>query len=118
MRRSILAGWFFLILFSFYSFVYAQGAPKDETQGVRRLKGIVVSVDWVASTIVVRWLDKTVYDEMSFKVSSDVRVYVHNFPAQLSDIQQSDDVTIEYFDNGYAGLKVLSVTVTSPLSGD
>lgn len=96
----------------------AQEDPVVETPGVKILRGIVTRTDWVNSTFTVRWLSKTVYDEISFKVSPDVKVYVHNFPGELSNIEESDDVEVKYVDNGYAGLKVISITDTSPLNGD
>lgn len=108
----------FLALFAVAPVCRPQGEPVVDTPGVKTLRGLVSSIDWVASTIVVRWLDQTVYDEMTFTIPSDVQVYIRNQPVELSDINLSDDVTIEYINNGYAGLKVLSITVSSPLSGD
>ncbi len=108
----------FLVFFIMVPVCRPQGNPFAETPGVKILRGIVTTTDWVNSTFVVRWLAQTVYDEMTFKATSDTKVFVQNFPAQLSDIQESDDVTVEYIDNGFAGLKVISITDTSPLDGD
>ncbi|MFH1692022.1 MAG: hypothetical protein ABIC68_05595 [Candidatus Omnitrophota bacterium] len=109
---------FIVALFGMMPLCYSQGGPVLETEGVKELRGIVTTTDWVNSTFVVRWLAQTVYDEMTFKVTSDTKVFVQNFPGQLSDIQESDDVLVKYVDNGYAGLKVISITDTSPLDGD
>jgi hypothetical protein len=74
-----------------------------------KLQGKIVAINWVGSTIVVRDIQSR--DQITFLVSSETRITKGTDTISLSDLNIQDQVTIEYCDAHFLGLKALSVTV-------
>lgn len=80
--------------------------------GDKTISGTVDAVDWVKSTLTVRYLD--IYsgdaDEVNILVSADTQISRDADSISLSDILQSDPVTVIYYDAGLSGLKARRIT--------
>ncbi|MDD5119800.1 MAG: hypothetical protein PHR84_00610 [Candidatus Omnitrophica bacterium] len=74
----------------------------------KTVSGIVVDIDWVSSTLTVRFYpDFSINaDEINLKVTSDSIMRKGTHSISLSDILQSDPVTVTYYDDGTSGLKI------------
>jgi len=83
----------------------AQPQPCD----IKTVSGRVVSLDWVASVLII-YIGG---DELSLVISKDTIFRKGADQISFSDINQSDSVSVKYFDCGFAGLKAISVTVTT-----
>ena len=87
----------------------AQEEAQNKTCKLMKLQGRIVSVDWVSSTIVVRDIQST--DQITFLVPRETKITKGSNTISLSDLNVQDNVTIEYCDAHFVGLKALSVTV-------
>jgi len=88
---------------------YPQDNSKKQEMSVR---GTIVDVDWVAGKILVRYYDQyAAADELTFIVTSDTKIYKGTDTIALDDINMSDRVTVEYYNDSFAGLKAISITV-------
>lgn len=90
-----------------------------EEKGTRTIEdGEITSMDWVAGTITVRWLeyDPVVkYNETTLSVPRDIKVKRGSETIGFDEIDQFDRVTIKYRKNKSASLPgVTSMTVTNP----
>jgi len=74
---------------------------------IRVIKGNISSVNWVGSEIVVKTFD----DETTIFVSHSTRITKRGVSIQLSDINISDKVTVEYYNDSPGPLKAVSITV-------
>jgi len=90
--------------------VSASLAEDDSAQrNVRRIEGMVTSVDWLASILVV--------DGRRFSVPQGTEIYKGNSAAYLSDIYVGDTVKIVY-DNSDPSLPARAITITIAYAGD
>jgi len=98
--------------FLFLPFVCAQ---QDQAQVcvMKSVAGKVLELDWVTSTLVVKWLGASGYDEMTLTVPEDAQITKGTEKVNFGDVELSDDVYIRYRDCGFAGLKVISVNVNT-----
>lgn len=99
---------FFLI---FLSPVFCQD---DGTKQHYTITGDVVDVDWVASQLTVRYYDARPgrgYDEINFTVSADTKIIKGTDEVSLSDLNKSNQVSVEYVDNASAGLLAVKIVV-------
>ena len=87
----------------------AQDATGADTCVFMKLQGKIVAIDWVGSTIVVK--DKDNSDEVTFLVSRESKITRGADTISFSDLNIEDQVTIEYCDSHFAGLKALNITV-------
>ena len=100
-----------MLAVSLFSFVFAQDAK--QVCVVKTVAGKVVELDWVAATIVVKWLGSTGYDELTISVPDDAPITKGSEEITLADVELSDDVYIEYRDCELVGLKAIRITVNS-----
>lgn len=98
----------FLLFFTaiFYSWAF------DEDGSQKTVSGIVVDLDWVKSVITVRYYDPISGnpDEINITVSSDTKITKGTNTIYISDILQSDPVTVVYYDDGLGGLKAKRIS--------
>ncbi len=87
----------------------AQEEDQNKNCSFMKLQGKIVAINWVGSTIVVR--DSQSRDQITFLVSRETRITKGTDSISLSDLNIQDQVTIEYCDARFLGLKALSVTV-------
>jgi hypothetical protein len=105
MRIPGLAG-FFMVFFTLTGSAWAF----DADQGKKTVSGKVTEVDWVKSMITVSYIDDAgAPDEIDIKVPSETRIMNGTEEESLSDIDQSDPVTVTYYDDGINGLKAISI---------
>jgi len=73
--------------------------------------GTVAQVDWVGSKLTVRYPQpfSAQHDEINIKVPKDTEITRGTEEISLSDILQSDQVTVSYFDDGLNGLKAIRI---------
>jgi hypothetical protein len=83
---------------------------KDQkTCNFMKLQGKIIAINWVASSIVV--MDIQSSDQITFLVPRETKITKGSSTISLSDLNVQDQVTIEYCDAHFVGLKALSVTV-------
>ena len=87
----------------------AQEEGQNKNCSFMKLQGRVVSINWVASTIIVE--DNRDMDQVAFLVMRETRITKGSNTITLSDLNVGDRVTIEYCDAHFVGLKALSVAV-------
>lgn len=88
---------------------YAQEKDQSKSCNFMKLQGKIVAIDWVGSFIVVRDIRST--DQITFLVPRETKITKGSNTISLSDLHVQDQVTIEYCDAHFVGLKALSVTV-------
>ena len=100
MKRVGLA---FLIL----AFVAVASASAEDGEE-KNISGTVSSVDWVKSVVVVRYSAPYTgnTDEISLRVTGDSELSRGSESISLSDIEQSDPVTVTYYRDDLSGLKI------------
>jgi hypothetical protein len=76
---------------------------------MKTLEGKIADIDWVASDIVVKTFDGA--DEITFMVPRDTKITKGTDIIDLSDLNQEDQVTVQYYDDHLAGLKTVSIVV-------
>ncbi|MFA5199288.1 MAG: hypothetical protein WC442_00030 [Candidatus Omnitrophota bacterium] len=83
-----------------------------ETIKEKTISGTVVDLDWVSSSITVRFYPEfsTNADEINLKTTMDSVIQKGTNSISLSDILQSDPVTVTYYDDGTSGLKIIRLT--------
>ena len=83
----------------------------DDEQSQKTISGTIDDVDWVKSIITVRYFDPMSgnADEIDIIVPSDAKIMNGPEVKGLSDIEQSDPVTVTYYDDGVSGLKAKKV---------
>ncbi|MEI8344656.1 MAG: hypothetical protein WCG06_01125 [Candidatus Omnitrophota bacterium] len=89
----------------------AQDASGPE---MKLMDGQISDVDWVGSTMVVRWLNANddEYRETTFSINSEVKIFCGAKPMDFSDINRGDQVTIAYYTDPSTGeMKPVRVTV-------
>jgi hypothetical protein len=109
MRICRLISLFIFLLF--FTAIFRSWAFDEE--GIQKtVSGIVVDLDWVKSAITVRYCDPVSGnpDEITVTVSNDTKITRGTTTISLSDIIQSDPVTIVYYDDGLSGLKAKKIT--------
>ena len=94
-------------VFALFFMSTASGLAFDDNPGQKTISGIVTDIDWVKSIITVRYSDPFSgnADEVDIIVPSDTRIMNGTETEYLSDIEQSDAVTVTYYDDGVSGLK-------------
>ncbi len=72
--------------------------------------GTVISLDWVGSLLAVDCGGDTV----TFVVADKAKVIKATSEIMLADINQSDYVTVQYYDGGFKGLIAVAISVNNP----
>jgi len=85
---------------------------KAETINEKTISGTVVDLDWVSSSVTVRFYPEfsTNVDEITLKATTDSVIQKVTDSMSLSDILLSDPVTVTYYDDGTSGLKIKRLT--------
>lgn len=96
------------VIFFFPGRMMAQEAQPQECTFIT-VTGMVTAIDWVGSVLVVN----TGGDDLSLVVSRETVIKQGVSEISLGEINQNDAVNVKYFDCGFAGLKAVTVTVTS-----
>ena len=79
---------------------------------MKSIEGEVVAIDWVGSTLTVRWMQSdTSFDETTFFVPDSAKITKGAETISFADIEQSDKVVIEYYDASPGPLTVVSLIV-------
>lgn len=88
-------------------FACADNEPSQKT-----ISGMINDIDWVKSMISVSYLDPYSgnSDELDIIVPSDAKIMNGTEEKSLSDLEQSDQVTVTYYDDGLSGLKAKRIT--------
>jgi len=94
-----------VLIFSFRTF--AQNVP--ENTPILVAVGTVDQVDSVGSTLVIMVVDQ----EMLFVVPDDVKIRRGSDEIFLDDIEQGDNITVEYYRTSDGQLKATSITDTN-----
>lgn len=109
-RAAVLS----LLFLAFSSPVFCQ--QETAARELKTVVGEVVAVDWVASALTVRHFDDRIgrgFDEINFIVTHDTVITKGTETVGLFDINQSDQVTVEYYDDSFSGLKAAKIVVES-----
>jgi len=108
MRIACWAMSIFVLFFMATVYVWAL----DDDQGQKTISGTVVDIDWVKSIITVNYSDPFSgnADEIDIIVPSEAKIMIGTETKSLSDIEQSDSVTVIYYDDGVSGLKAKRIT--------
>lgn len=99
----------FAFLLIFFLLAPSLGAQENEE---KTISGSVSDIDWVGSTIVVRYyptLNPNV-DEISLKITNNTVMHRGPDSINLSDIELADPITVTYYDDGMSGIKVKRLT--------
>ncbi len=113
MRWKLIFGLCLAVMFCFSHLGFAQ--IEDSGQEMVILKGQVAQVRWVTSTLVVRWLDGSRFDETTLTVEKTAKIYKNGKIVPLSSLNQGDQVTVEYYEDGFEGLKAVKISVVGGL---
>jgi hypothetical protein len=100
-----------ICIFTLLSMGIVYGWAADDDQSQETISGKVDQIDWIDSTIAVRYSDPLsgVSDELVIVVPKDTKIMNGSEPKELSDIDQGDPVTVIYYDAGLSGLKARSI---------
>lgn len=112
LRKYILM--FLFLVAGFSAFAYAQNVPAIATTAT--VRGSVAAIDWVAGKVVVRTYDfDNELDEITFYATRDTKITKRGSTIFLSDLQQSDSVTVVYESAAisFSGLTAITITVTN-----
>jgi peptide chain release factor len=106
----------FILLFSSFlpCVVRTSSLASDDNRQKKVAEGLIVDVDWVGQTIVVRWLQTqgdVQYDEISIFVPDNTRITKGSDTISLSDINITDPVTVEYYNAAPGPLTAVSINV-------
>lgn len=93
----------------FMTTVYVLAFNDDQSQ--KTISGSVVDIDWAKSIITVRYSDflSGNTDEINIIVPEETEITNGTETKIFSDIEQSDSVTVTYYDDGVSGLKAKKV---------
>jgi len=78
---------------------------------IKTVTGDIGRVDWVVSIITVKLLDpvRNYYDEIIISVPDGAKITRGSENINLSDIEISDEVAVDYYDDPAGGLKAISI---------
>ena len=95
-----------------FSLTLVCGLGFSDEQQQKTVSGTVVDTDWVKSMITVQYSDPYSgnTDEIDIIVPSVAKIMNGTEEKTLSDMGQSDPVTVTYYDDGVSGLKAKRIT--------
>ena len=93
--------------------------PVFALDGEKIISGTVSGTDWTTSALTVRYFDPYSgnADEINLQVPSDAELTRGTETISLSDIEQTDPVSVVYYDGGLSGLKIKRLTDLNRASG-
>lgn len=79
----------------------------DDDQSQKTVSGTISDIDWVKSIITVRYSDPYSgnADEIDIIVPEGIKIMNGTESKDLGDLEQSDPVSVTYYDDGVSGLK-------------
>lgn len=106
---SVRVAWVMIIFILFSIVMPCVWADNDLSQ--KTISGRVDEIDWVKSIITVRYTDPLSgnTDEIDIIVPAEVKIMNGTETESFSDIEQSDPVTVIYYDDGLSGLKAQKI---------
>ena len=95
------------IMSVFIFMVVPLGWAADDGQSKKTISGTIDDTDWAKSIITVRYSDTFSgnADEIDIIVPEGTKIMNGPESIDLADIEQSDPVTVTYYDDGVGGLK-------------
>lgn len=90
----------FLILFCTFistGVVFGDYAKDLKQAEIQEVEGRVASIDWVASSLILKYLIGATYEEIKLYFPKEAKIIKSNKEIQLSDIDLSDLLRVEYF---------------------
>jgi len=88
---------------------FSQAQENAQTQ-LMTASGKVASLDWVGSLLAV----DAGGDTITFVVDNKAKVTKGTNEMTLAEINQSDNVTVQYYDGGFKGLIAVTISVNNP----
>ena len=104
----------FLFVIGIESYPNAFSQDSADNRQILTLRGQISQIDWVASSITVRWLQAegyVAYDETTFFVPDNANVTKGGNVIGLADLQVGASVTVEYINTSPGPLKLINLTV-------
>lgn len=94
-------------IFLILAFMIISPALADDSDD-KTISGSVSSVDWVSSKLSVGFVDPYSgnSDEIALRVTGDSELTRGTESISLSDIEQSDPVSVTYYKDDFSGLKI------------
>jgi len=101
-----------MVILVLLSMVTACGWAFDDEQNQKTIYGTIVNTDWVNSIITVRCSDSISgdADEINIVVPREAKITSGSSTISFSDINQSDQATVTYYDDGLSGLKAVRIS--------
>jgi len=95
------------VIFLTLSSIIICAALADDSED-KTISGSVSSIDWVKSTVSVRYADPYTgnTDEILFRATSDSEITRGTDSISLSDVEQGDPVSVNYYKDDLSGLKI------------
>ena len=99
-------------VFLLFSMAIVCAWASDDGQDKKTISGTVTDADWVKSIITFRYSQPFTADadEVNLIVSPETKITRGSSTISLSDIGQSDPVTVAYYDSGFSGLKAIRIS--------
>jgi hypothetical protein len=99
------------ILLFFFAASSGYGQEGCVSNSLNIVKGRVVDTDWVAGKLIVRIDDAYHPDQVIFLITRDTKITKGVETISFADILQTDYVTVQYFNNAFAGLRAEAIEV-------
>ncbi|MDO8661627.1 MAG: hypothetical protein Q7K98_00170 [Candidatus Omnitrophota bacterium] len=99
------------IIFLIFAFMIISPALADDSDD-KTISGTVTSLDWVKSTLAVRYADPYTgnTDEITLKITGDSELTRGSDSISASDIEQGDPLMVTYYRDDASGLKIRRLT--------
>ena len=101
-----------VFVFVMLSMIITCGWALNDTEDQKTISGVIVDMDWVKSMIIVRYFDPVLenQNEINITVSNDTEIIRGTEVISLSGINQGDQVTVIYYDDGLGELKAKKIS--------
>lgn len=99
-----------LAIMLFPGFSYCYNGFHDPQMESQTVEGQICGVDLFYSDIVVKKV--SYHDQITIHVPRNVSIYKKDSVVSLEDIQEGDNVAVDYYNDSPGPLKALKITVT------
>jgi len=108
MPKSLVIG--LLMLGAFFT---GLGFAQDETTSpkIQTIRGQIVALDTADLTMTVRWF-RNDFDEINLKVPLGCQIRKGDQQITINELNIGDEVEVDYYDDGFTGLKAVKIFVT------
>lgn len=93
---------------------YCQSNPENSNCQIMTVEGRVVETDWVGSILVV----ESFSNNFTFKVSNDAKIINGTERVSFGDVEASDPVTVNYYEDSSGNFIAKSITLRNILKAD